>query len=172
MPSAAVRPTCKPFGASWPTADRSASLSLKQLKNCLAPRFKLQSAASCTPLPSFLSAGLSNAHLRGSKNAAVCGKTANGNSIPACSSSTWPSSYYCSKDREQILSDPRSEPDDPPVDTHIVEPFLNFLGSPSPATQTTTYHFVYGSSPTYAVDHAGNNLLSQSVLAPDTTLWY
>ena len=103
MPSAAVRPTCKPFGASWPTADRSASLSLKPLKNCLAPRFKLQSAASCTPLPSCLSAGLSNAHLPGSKNVAVYGKTANGNSIPACSSSTWPSSYYCSKDREQVL---------------------------------------------------------------------
>jgi len=100
---AAVRRIYKLFKVFWLTADMSANRLHMLLKNCLAPRFKSPNAVSCTPLPSCLSAGWLSDHSPGSKNAAVCGKTANESSTPAYSSFTSPSSRFCSEDREQVL---------------------------------------------------------------------
>jgi transposase len=68
-------------------------------RRCLA-----SSAMNCTLLSSCPNAGSSNAPSYGWKSAADYGKTANENSIPACSSFPSPSSPYCSADREQALS--------------------------------------------------------------------
>ena len=101
--SVVARLIYKLFRASWLMVDMSVSHLPMPLKNCLAPRFKLPNAVSCIPLPLCLSAGWLSDHLPGSRNAAVCGKTASANSIPAYSSFTSPSWHFCSEDREQVL---------------------------------------------------------------------
>ena len=67
------------------------------------PPFRWSSAMSCTPLRCCPNAGSSNAPSVGWKSAEGSGRTANGNSIPACSSFPSPSSASYSEDREQAL---------------------------------------------------------------------